>query len=321
MVNKKKSLDNWGRPRKQLIEGVKEVSLTVQLPETLIKALRKEGKKQGKSMKELIGTSLLSTYAELLNIPQGDNNLVELEKFNKNNLYSRLIEKLFKMKRIFIMMIAMTISFAAFAQNKDVTTFLGIPVDGTASSMKQKLVSKGFVPKKVGTNEFLEGEFNGTDVHVWIATNNNKVYRIMLCDKNTVDEAQIKIRFNNLVKQFENNKRYHAFADYSLSDKEDISYEMGINNKEYVAYYLQDPDFENIDAKIQTAIEEKYSAEELKNPSETVKNDIKDITNKILGYHFMKRVWFCIERYRYNGEYYISMYYDNEYNKANGEDL
>lgn len=45
MVNKKKSLDNWGRPRKQLIEGVKEVSLTVQLPETLIKALRKEGKK------------------------------------------------------------------------------------------------------------------------------------------------------------------------------------------------------------------------------------------------------------------------------------
>lgn len=63
---KKKLLDNWGRPRKLLIEGVKEVSITVQLPETLIKALRKESKKQGKSMKELIGSSLLSTYAELL---------------------------------------------------------------------------------------------------------------------------------------------------------------------------------------------------------------------------------------------------------------
>ena len=225
------------------------------------------------------------------------------------------------MKKIILMMIAMTISFASFAQNKDVTTFLGIPVDGTASSMKQKLVSKGFVPKKMGDLEWLEGEFNGTDVRVRIFTNKNKVYRILLADKNTVDEAQIKIRFNNLVKQFENNKRYHAFADYSLSDKEDISYEMGINNKEYVAYYLQDPDFENIDAKIQTAIEEKYSAEELKNPSETVKNDIKDITNKILGYHFMKRVWFCIERYRDNGEYYICMYYDNKYNQANGEDL
>ena len=224
------------------------------------------------------------------------------------------------MKRIFLFYIMAIMAISMSAQN-DVTTFLGIPVDGFKSEMKQKLVSKGFVPKKVGTNEFLEGEFNGTDVHVWIVTNNNKVYRIMLSDKNTVDEAQIKIRFNNLVKQFENNKRYHAFADYSLSDKEDISYEMGINNKEYVAYYLQDPDFENIDAKIQTAIEEKYSAEELKNPSETVKNDIKDITNKILGYHFMKQVWFCIERYRDNGEYYICMYYDNKYNQANGEDL
>ncbi len=192
MVNKKKSPDNWGRPRKQLIEGVKEVSLTVQLPETLIKALRKEGKKQGKSMKELIGTSLLSTYAELLNIPQGDNNLVELEKSNENNLNSRLKKILFKMKRIFIMMIAMTISFASFAQNKDVTKFLGIPVDGTKTEMKQKLIAKGFVPKKLGNNEWLEGEFNGRNVRAFIVTNNNKVWRIMLADTNTVDEADIK---------------------------------------------------------------------------------------------------------------------------------
>lgn len=225
------------------------------------------------------------------------------------------------MKRLLFIVLAMIATITSFAQQKDVTSFLGIPVDGTVLSMKQKLVSKGFVPKKMGDLEWLEGEFNGTDVRVRIFTNKNKVYRILLADKNTVDEAQIKIRFNNLVKQFENNKRYHAFADYSLSDKEDISYEMGINNKEYVAYYLQDPDFENIDAQIQTAIEEKYSAEELKNPSETVKNDIKDITNKILGYHFMKRVWFRIDRYRYNGEYGIYMYYDNEYNRANGEDL
>lgn len=65
-IVKKKSLENWGRPRKSLIEGVKEVSITVQLPETLLKVLRKEAKKSGKSMKELIGTSLLTTYSELL---------------------------------------------------------------------------------------------------------------------------------------------------------------------------------------------------------------------------------------------------------------
>lgn len=224
------------------------------------------------------------------------------------------------MKKLVIMMIAMMVSFASFAQHKDVTKFLGIPVDGTKTEMKQKLIAKGFVPKKMGNEEWLEGEFNGTDVHVWIVTNNNKVYRIFLSDKITVDEAQIKIRFNRLVEQFENNKRYCAFGDYSLSDEEDISHEMLVNNKIYAAYYSQDPDFENIDAKVQIAIKEKYSDEELKNPSETVRNDIKDITNKILlDYLSMKQVWFSIaETY---GEYYICMYYDNKYNQANGEDL
>ena len=224
------------------------------------------------------------------------------------------------MKKIILMMIAMTISFASFAQNKDVTKFLGIPVDGTETEMKQKLIAKGFVPKKIGDFERLEGEFNGHDVNVYIGTNNNKVYRIMLADKNRVDEAQIKIHFNNLVKQFENNKRYYAFGDYSLSDEEDISYEMIVHNKIYAAYYSQNPDFENIDTKVQIAIKEKYSAEELKNPSETIKKDIADITDKITFDEFsMKPVWFRIVSY--NGEYYISMYYDNEYNHANGEDL
>jgi hypothetical protein len=224
------------------------------------------------------------------------------------------------MKRIILMMIAMMISFSSFAQNKDVTKFLGIPVDGTKTEMKQKLIAKGFVPKKMGDLEWLEGEFNGRNVNVYICTNNNKVYRIMLADKNTVDEAQIKIHFNNLVKQFENNKRYYAFGDYSLSDEEDISYEMIVHNKIYAAYYSQNPDFENIDTKVQIAIKEKYSAEELKNPSETIKKDIADITDKITFDEFsMKPVWFRIVSY--NGEYYISMYYDNEYNHANGEDL
>ncbi|MCW4118036.1 hypothetical protein ONT17_04635 [Prevotella copri] len=218
------------------------------------------------------------------------------------------------------MMIAMMISFSSFAQNKDVTKFLGIPVDGTKTEMKQKLIAKGFVPKKMGDLEWLEGEFNGTDVQAFIVTNNNKVWRIMLADKNRVDEAQIKIRFNILVSQFENNKRYIPLDKYTLSDEEDISYEMTVHNKIYAAYYSQNPDFENIDTKVQIAIKEKYSAEELKNPSETIKKDIADITDKITFDEFsMKPVWFRIVSY--NGEYYISMYYDNEYNHANGEDL
>ena len=144
------------------------------------------------------------------------------------------------MKRIFLFYIMAIMAISMSAQN-DVTTFLGIPVDGFKSEMKQKLVSKGFVPKKVGTNEFLEGEFNGTDVHVYIATNNNKVYRIMLCDANTQNEANIKIRFNKLVSQFENNKRYTSLDKYTLSDEENISYEMTVNKKNYDALFSSNP--------------------------------------------------------------------------------
>ena len=183
------------------------------------------------------------------------------------------------------MMIAMTISFAAFAQNKDVTTFLGIPVDGTVSNMKQKLVSKGFVPKKVGTNEFLEGEFNGCNVNVYIRTNNNKVYRIMVADNNTVD----------------------------------------VHNKSYEALFYQVPNMEKADTlalqkKVLNELLSKYTEAELINPSEETKKEIKNTAIKIgTELMLMKPVWFKIVRV--NGEYYICMFYDNEYNHANGEDL
>lgn len=63
---RKKSIENWGRPRKLLIEGEKEKSLTVQLPDSLIKVMRKVAKKEGKSMKEIIGGACLEKYSELL---------------------------------------------------------------------------------------------------------------------------------------------------------------------------------------------------------------------------------------------------------------
>ena len=228
------------------------------------------------------------------------------------------------MKRIFLFYIMAIMAISMSAQN-DVTTFLGIPVDGFKSEMKQKLVSKGFVPKKVGTNEFLEGEFNGTDVHVYIATNTNKVYRIMLCDANTQNEANIKIRFNKLVSQFENNKRYTSLDKYTLSDEEDISYEMTVNNKTYEALFYQVPNKEKVDTlalqkKVHNELLSKYTEAELKNPSEEITKEIQNTAIKIgMETMFMKPVWFRIcESY---GEYYITMFYDNEYNHANGEDL
>lgn len=229
------------------------------------------------------------------------------------------------MKRLLFIVLAMIATITSFAQQKDVTSFLGIPVDGTVLSMKQKLVSKGFIPKKVGTNEFLEGEFNGTDVCVYIATNNNKVCRIMLCDKNDQNETNIKIRFNKLVSQFVNNKRYISLDKYTLSDEEDISYEMTVNKKNYDAVFYQVPNKMEIDTlalqeKVRNELLSKYTVEELIKPSQEITKEAVSTTFKI-GMEMMlkKPVWFRIcESY---GKYSIVMYYDNEYNRSHGEDL
>ena len=186
------------------------------------------------------------------------------------------------MKKMFLMMLLL-VSVSANAQ-KDVTKFLGIPVDGSKTEMKKKLIEKGFTYNALRDN--FEGEFNGRNVYIYIATNNNKVWRIMVCDANTCGEGDIKIRFNTLCNQFARNKNYIAvnWDGYTLSESEDISYEMLVHKKRYEAAYYQSSD-----------------------PEETY-----DLFSK-------KSVWFMIsETY---GQYSIIMFYDNEYNHADGEDL
>ena len=228
------------------------------------------------------------------------------------------------MKKYLFSLLATLLTLSLYAQN-DVTTFLGIPVDGFKSEMRQKLIAKGFTPKKVGTKEYLEGEFNGTDVHIYIATNNNKVYRIMVCDANTQDEANIKIRFNRLVNQFKNNKKYTALDQYTISDTEDISYEMNVHKKNFDALFYQNPDMEKVDTlalqnKIREQLLKKYKPEQLENPTEEMNQEAQAIAMSIgMDMIFKKPVWFRIcEHY---GKYFITIFYDNEYNHANGEDL
>ena len=228
------------------------------------------------------------------------------------------------MKKLIFSLLATLLTLSLYAQN-DVTTFLGIPVDGFKSEMRQKLIAKGFTPKKVGTNEYLEGEFNGTDVHIYIATNNNKVYRIMVCDANTQDEANIKIRFNRLVNQFKNNKKYTSLDQYTISETEDISYEMNVHKKNFDALFYQNPDMEKVDTlalknKIREQLLKKYKPEQLENPTEEMNQEAQAIAMSIgMDMICKKPVWFRMcEHY---GKYFITIVYDNEYNHANGEDL
>lgn len=67
----------------------------------------------------------------------------------------------------------LTLYTSMYAQ-KDVTKFLGIPVDGTKSEMIQKLKAKGFTYNSV--KDMLEGEFNGSEVQIAVVTNRETRY-------------------------------------------------------------------------------------------------------------------------------------------------
>ena len=196
--------------------------------------------------------------------------------------------------RKFLTLLAMiAISASVFAQ-KEVTKFMGIPVDGSPTEMVKKLKAKGFTTDEDAMQvvkrglidwdgpEVLTGRFNGEKVRVFLGVEQNKVWRIYLSDKDSRDETQIKIRFNNLVRQFENNDKYIPYFDeQTIADDEDISYQMTVNKKRYDAVFVQ------------------------KNEDGTV-----DIN---------KKVWFTIVED--SDGYYIAMFYDNEYNDADGSDL
>lgn len=215
--------------------------------------------------------------------------------------------------RNLITIVALLLAFALNAQ-KDVTKFLGIPVDGTKAEMIQKLKAKGFTSSAYD-KEILQGEFNGSQVNIHIVTNNNKVYRIMVCDANKIDETNIKIRFNKLCNQFINNSKYTTLYDNIIPDGEDISYNMLVNKKRYEAVFYQNPDTTTI-IQLQDAFKNKYTAEQLANLTKYMEDEFREMA---LSYLEKKCVWFMISKIY--GEYYITMYYDNEYNRANGEDL
>lgn len=225
------------------------------------------------------------------------------------------------MKKILSIVALLMTSLALFAQ-KDVTQFLGIPIDGFKPEMIKKLKAKGYVSSSFD-KDILEGEFNGTQVSIHIATNNNKVCRIMVCDANNISDTDIKIRFNKLCHQFKNNSKYITFDDYTIPDNEDISYEMSVNNKRYEAIFYQQTsaiDSTQITNDLRAVVLKKYTEEELENPTEDIKNDIiKMSVSYVMDMVSMKPVWFMISEHY--GKYYITMFYDNEYNRANGEDL
>ena len=208
---------------------------------------------------------------------------------------------------------------------KDVTIFLGIPVDGTKVEMIKKLKEKGFVYNE--RYKWLEGEFNGKRVNISIGTNREKVYRIMVVDDYGSKAEEIKNRFNRLCRQFENNKKYYSLdsiSDMVIPDWEDVRYEMSIHKKQYQASFVQRPesiDTVEIAEQARKELLEKYELDQLLAPTEEIAAEMyKSYLLKLSEVILKKSVWFTISEYGID-DYRIVLYYDNKDNEANGEDL
>lgn len=144
----------------------------------------------------------------------------------------------------------------------------------------------------------------------------------------TRNESDIIIRFNRLCSQFAKNKKYmpqNIEGKFEIDQGEDISIQMSLYNKRYEAAYFQifESDYDTTGASkiIMEKLQKTYTSEQINNLSEEEKMQfaVESGIEVLLGKVSKRSVWFMIvEEY---GRYSIIMYYDNEYNYADGEDL
>ena len=234
------------------------------------------------------------------------------------------------MKRLLSFIIGILIMCSTvFGQSEGTLKFLGIPVDGSKSEMVTALKSKGF--RYDSNSGFLVGDFNGRESHIGIVENHGKVYRVVVFDANTYDAGEIRIRFNNLIHQFENSngKYYYIVQNEMIPEDEDISYEINVHDKQYSATFIYNPLYGNDELRdkvINEAVEESklllekkgITSEEFYSNKDNYIQVFSSIVDKIFQMS-NGSVWFQI--FEYYGKYYIGIYYDNLINKPNGEDL
>lgn len=229
------------------------------------------------------------------------------------------------MTRFIFSLLITLMTLTTYAQ-KDVTKFLGIPVDGTKASMIQKLKAKGF-KSSYYDKDILEGQFNGTNVYVNVITNRDKVWRIAIVDAYSCDWKEIVSRYNMLLTQFRS--KLDTYTQLDSADKfltqdydnaEFFLFDSKMKRDNCQAIFAQESE-DCIMAIITPNLLSKYTQEQIDNPDFFVGLDILGEKIKYIN-QAKKLVHFSIFENEHDPtKYRIYMYYDNIYNQANGEDL
>ena len=202
----------------------------------------------------------------------------------------------------------------------DVTSFLGIPVDGARKDMIDNIKRKGFSTIRFGGKRMLKGLFNGSDVYIDLHIRSGKVFRVAVFDVTPSDGHIILSRYNELCRYFGNSPEYMSLSDDSISEDEDIEHEISINKKEYQAVFYQAPYEDKVGwCTIRAMILKKISGD-LDRLTETELRSEFDRTYAINKLKAMcrKPVWFTIVEDT-NGLYRIAIFYENVDNSIDTE--
>lgn len=214
------------------------------------------------------------------------------------------------MKKIIFIAAMLVFPLLTYAEH-DVTTFFGIPVDGSKQEMFDILKSKGFRSTPTYSDVFT-GTIDGREVNIFVKTINRKVYRIMVADARTDTKENVRNRFNEMLRQYASNPEYVASADNAeISEKEDLSREHFSQNKRYTATFYQKPSPELYKKDLTEYLRSlHYTKEQIANPTD----EMMVLMEKYYEEHLLKKsVWFAVQYF--HGEYYLSLYFDNNYNR------
>lgn len=127
---------------------------------------------------------------------------------------------------------------------KEVTTFMDIPIDGPVESFISELQKKGFkyTPEKNYQNTYaLEGVFNGQWAEIAVSADRNKVFSVgVIIPVEGAENA--KLKFNSLHAQMARNWKYYNCQKRTvpfIADDVDIEHELRYKKTDLKASFFQ----------------------------------------------------------------------------------
>lgn len=200
---------------------------------------------------------------------------------------------------------------------QNVFTFRGVPIGGSKEYVEEQLNALGY-RRDFPAAEYLEGEFNGEDVKVYVHTHQGTVDRIKVEFPYERDDVA-RVKYNNLISRFGRNEKFTSLVNIPRISAE-IDDKKASKNL-YDATYFQLTDGTNISSwrtevnskvvRTTGTTVDKISHEELE---ECLNGMSPTLLSKVAGV-----VWVSFESY--GPLYRVVLYYDNLDNRPRGEDL